>query len=73
MFFLWNAIIITLEYLFGDAWIFQKVKTTMPRRVVTMLVLSTAMPFAHWFTHPYSKSDFLVHGEIVFPMVKRLD
>ncbi len=72
LFFLWNAMIIMAEYLLGDAWIFKKLKSVLPRPILTILVISTAMPVAHWFTHPYSKSDFLVHGETVFPMIKRL-
>jgi len=69
-FFIWNATVVTLEHLVGNASIFQWIKSNMPRLVVSALVLSTAMPIAHWFLHPYTKEAyFLEHGEFSVPII----
>jgi len=68
-FFIWNAIIVTLEHFVGNASIFQWIKSNMPKPVVTVLVLSTAMPIAHWFLHPYTKSSYLYDAEFAFPII----
>jgi len=42
----------------------------MPKLVVSALVLSTAMPIAHWFLHPYTKEAyFFEHGEFSVPII----
>jgi len=72
-FMMWNAAIIILEALIGKARIFSWIKNNLPQPVVTTLVICTAMPIAHWFLHPYTKSDiFAVHGEVAMPMIKKI-
>jgi len=68
-FFIWNAFIVTLEHFLGNASIFQWIKNNVPKPVITALVLSTAMPVAHWFLHPYTNIQMFEHGEVIFPMV----
>lgn len=68
-FFIWNAIIVTIEHFVWKAAIFQWIKNNMPKPVVATLVMFTAMPVAHWFLHFYTKNLVFEHGEIAFPMV----
>lgn len=71
-FMMWNAAILVMESLFGGLYIFQWMKKRLPRQLVTCLVLSMALPVAHWFIHPYSKSDFFEHFLVGVPMIKEI-
>jgi len=68
-FFLWNAIILSLEHTIGHYHIFQWISQKLPRPVVTVLVISTVMPVAHWFLHPYTKVTFFEHADYGFPIL----
>jgi predicted permease len=70
VFMMWNAGVIVLETLIGNARIFSWIKNNLPKPLVTILVICTAMPVAHWFLHPYTKSTLFVHGELAVPMIK---
>jgi hypothetical protein len=73
-FMMWNAGIIVLESYIGGARVFVWIKNNLPKPIVTILVLCTAMPVAHWFLHPYTKSDvFQIHGAICAPMIKLME
>ena len=69
LFFVWNAIVIGLEYAIGGAAVFQGMKKRLPLTVVSLLVCSTALPTVHWFTNDYSQSDFFGDMQIGFPMI----
>jgi len=69
LFFVINAIIIAVEYYVGEWYIFLWIKKCLPRFLVSILVVSTALPFAHLFTSDYIKSDYFYHGQIGFPLV----
>lgn len=69
-FMLWNAGIVTMEHFLGKNVIFQWIKRTFPRPVVTFMILCTALPIAHWFIHPYSKTGVFDDLSVGFPMVK---
>jgi len=71
-FFLWNAGIIAMEHYIGGLYLFQWIKRTLPRPIITALVLSTALPVAHWFTYDLIKSDYFVHGQVGFPMIVKM-
>lgn len=71
-FMMWNAGVIIIEALVGNARIFAYIKRSIPSFVVTILVLGTAMPAAHWFLHPYLKSGMFFQGELAFPMIKKI-
>jgi len=72
VFFLINAFIIAAEHKFGGAPAFAWIKTNLPIPVVSLLVVSTALPFAHLFTADYILSDYFVHGKIGFPLIVSL-
>ena len=68
-FFIWNAVVIGLEYSIGSAALFQLFKSNLPATALSLLVASTALPMAHWFTFDYVRSDFFYDGQIGFPLV----
>merc|ERR1719330_1323387 len=72
-FMMWNAVIVILEALVGHARLFQWIKNTVSAPILTILVLSTAMPVAHWFIHPYTKSHLFIHGTVAFPIIKIIE
>ena len=72
LFFVWNAILIGLEYAIGGAVVFQLIQKHLPRSVISLLVASTALPMAHWFTNDYVRSDFFQDGQIGFPLIVRV-
>merc|ERR1712127_169139 len=69
LFFIWNAGVIAIETLIGKAYVFTWIKNNLHRYVVAFLVLSTAMPIAHWFLHPFSKTSFFTESQIAFVML----
>mmetsp|Transcript_51007 Transcript_51007/g.75711 ORF Transcript_51007/g.75711 Transcript_51007/m.75711 type:complete len:294 (-) Transcript_51007:125-1006(-) len=71
-FFLWNAVIIVTELSIGHLYVFQWMKTSLPKSIVSLLVVSTALPVAHLFTGDYVKSNYFVHGQVGFPLVVRV-
>ncbi len=73
LFFVWNAMLIGLEYAIGSAAIFQMLKANLPTTVLSLLIASTGLPVAHWFTNDYVRTDFFNDGQIGWPMIIRLD
>jgi len=71
-FMVWNAVIITIEYFVADMFLFQWMKKNLPKPILTILILSTAMPIAHWFIHPYSKTGFFDDLMVAFFVVKKI-
>lgn len=67
---MWNAGVILLENLIGHLPIFAWIKKSLPSAIVTILVLCTAMPVAHWFLHAYTHTEMYTHGELSVPMIK---
>lgn len=72
-FMMWNAGIILLENLIGHLTIFAWIKKSLPSVIVTILVLYTAMPVAHWFLHAYTHTEMYIHGELSVPMIKVIE
>lgn len=68
-FFLWNGVVIILEHLLCNLHIFQWMKKVLPKSIITMLVIMTALPVAHLFTDEYVQSGFYSHYKIGFPML----
>ena len=71
-FMAWNAFIVSMENLVGHFMLFQWMKKNLAAPIVTFLVLSIAMPIAHWFIHPISKTKIFYQMEIAFPMIYRI-
>jgi len=70
-FFAWNGIIMLLEYATCYTKPIQWMKTNLPTPIVTLLVLLTVLPVAHWFTHEYMASGFYSQFRIGFPLIVR--
>ncbi len=72
LFFIWNAIIIGMEYLIGGAAIFQMLKRHLPPVIVSILVSSLGLPMGHWFMNDYVRSDYFEDGQLGFPLIVRV-
>ena len=72
LFFLWNAVLIGLEYAIGGATFFKLCSKHLPVTVVSILIVMTVMPAAHWFTNDYVRSDFMKDVQTGFPMIVRV-
>jgi len=73
LFFVWNAGLIGIEYAFTGAAIFKLLKKHLPPVIISLLVTSTALPVAHWFTNDYVRTDFFHDGQMGWPIIIRLD
>lgn len=72
LFFVWNSILIGLEYAIGGAAIFQLCRKHLPITLVSLMVASTALPTVHWFTNDYVRSDYFRDAGIGFPLIIRM-
>jgi len=72
LFFAWNGMIISAEYIIGKAYVFQLISEKCPKIVVSFLVVLTALPIAHWFTGDYIQSDFFECVHLGFFIIKRV-
>ena len=57
VFFGWNACLVCIEYSIGSSKMVQNIMASMPKPLITAVVLCTALPVAHLFT-----GDWIVHG-----------
>mmetsp|Transcript_542 Transcript_542/g.1187 ORF Transcript_542/g.1187 Transcript_542/m.1187 type:complete len:468 (-) Transcript_542:301-1704(-) len=73
LFFVWNAILIGFEYAVGGAAIFQLFRKHLPLTVVSLMVTSTALPVAHWFTNDYVRSDYFNDAQAGFPFIVKVE
>ena len=68
MFFLWNGILMFLEFTIGKRFsIFQRIGKSLPPVAVTFFVLMFAMPVTHWFFGDYVKSNLFHDSQLCFP------
>ena len=72
LFFVWNAILISIEYVVGGAAVFKSLKQRLPQTMISLLVTSTALPVAHWFTNDYVRTGFFHDGQLGWPIIIRL-
>lgn len=71
-FFVWNAIIVMVEYSIGHICLFTWVKRTFPATAVTVLVMMTALPFAHLFFDDYIEGRFFHDLQVGFLIIRPL-
>lgn len=73
VFMMWNAGLIIIEAAIGKAKVFFWIQRSLPKSIVTFLVICTAMPVAHWFLHQYTKSEMFIHGEYAVPLIRKIN
>lgn len=73
LFFIWNAILIGLEHAISGNVLFKLFNKHLPATAISLMVASTALPMAHWFTNDYVRTDFFKDGQIGFPLIVRVD
>jgi hypothetical protein len=71
VFFLWQALVIMVELAIGHWQIFHVLSKTLPAPVRTFLVICLGIPFTHFFTEPYVRSNFFTSGQMGLPMILR--
>mmetsp|Transcript_41197 Transcript_41197/g.46533 ORF Transcript_41197/g.46533 Transcript_41197/m.46533 type:complete len:478 (-) Transcript_41197:114-1547(-) len=70
VFFLWQALLIGLEFTLGGSTVVRNVSKIMPRPVKTAFIVGMGVPLAHFFLEPYIRSEsFFVHGAAGLPMI----
>jgi Membrane bound O-acyl transferase family len=69
LFFVWNGIVVLLEYIFSPLPFFQWIKHTLPKPLITAMVLFTVLPISHWFTDGYIQNEFYSDFSMGFPFI----
>jgi hypothetical protein len=69
LFFSWNGFLILLEYAVGGTYLFQWISKNLPSVLVTTMVVSTALPLAHFFTGAWIKGGYFDAVMIAEPLV----
>lgn len=72
-FFAYNALIFTVEHLFSEAYIFQWSGRTLHPTIVSLLVVLSVLPVAHWFTDEYISAGFYTDYTVGFPILVRIE
>ena len=69
VFFVWNAIVLSLERLLEGHPIIVWMQSNLPKPIRTALVLLTVLPIGHLFTDEYVESCFFSDQTFAFPKV----
>lgn len=73
IFFLWQSILLAGEFMLGKTALVASLARTLPLPVRTALIIALGIPFAHFFTEPYVRSNFFRHGQMGLPMILQVD
>mmetsp|Transcript_23290 Transcript_23290/g.46538 ORF Transcript_23290/g.46538 Transcript_23290/m.46538 type:complete len:429 (+) Transcript_23290:299-1585(+) len=69
-FFLYNGILIVLEYAFIGTVLHKKIsELSLPSPVLTCMVIGSALPIAHWFTEEYVRHHIYDGLKVGCPMI----
>lgn len=68
-FFAYNALIFTLEHIFGEAHIFKVAGRTLHPTIISLCVVCSVLPIAHWFTDEYKSTGFYSDYKVGFPII----
>eukprot|EP00584_Thalassiosira_punctigera_P010869 CAMPEP_0172545780 /NCGR_PEP_ID=MMETSP1067-20121228/15645_1 /TAXON_ID=265564 ORGANISM="Thalassiosira punctigera, Strain Tpunct2005C2" /NCGR_SAMPLE_ID=MMETSP1067 /ASSEMBLY_ACC=CAM_ASM_000444 /LENGTH=426 /DNA_ID=CAMNT_0013332595 /DNA_START=168 /DNA_END=1448 /DNA_ORIENTATION=- len=69
LFFGWNGVLIAMEYCIGGWGVFEWMSRTLPRPLITALVLCAALPLAHLFTGDWIKHGYLDAVYLAEPVI----
>lgn len=72
-FFAYNAVVFTVEHLFSEAYIFRWSGRTLHPTIVSLLVVLSVLPVAHWFTDEYVSAGFYSDYTVGFPILVRIE
>jgi len=72
IFFGWNGVLILLESIVGRLAIFQWMGKRLPGPLISVLVVLTALPFAHWFLQDWIAIGYFQHFQLGIPMIVAL-
>ena len=64
LFFVWQAILISLEYSIGHWGIVSKIANMLPKPARTALVILSGVPLGHYFCDGYVNTNFFTHGHM---------
>ena len=71
-FFLWNGMLMALEYSFINWTITSQQKISAPPIVKSIMIILMALPVSHWFTDEYIGCGFFSHYAVGFPIITQL-
>lgn len=72
-FFVWNFVVIACERMLVGTKGVQSLKKVLPRFMVTVIIIMSSLPFAHWFGGPYFNGNFFADYETTFvPMIRKI-
>jgi hypothetical protein len=71
-FFVWNFVVIACERMLVATKGVQSLRKVLPRFMVTVLIIMSSLPFAHWFGGPYLKGNFFSDYETFVPMIRKI-
>lgn len=71
-FFVWNFVVIACERMLVSTKGVQSLKKVLPRFMVTVIIIMSSLPFAHWFGGPYLKGNFFADYEAFVPMIRKV-
>lgn len=62
-FFVWNFVVIMVERLLARMKVVKSIGQALPRPVLTLLIIMSSLPVAHWFGNPYLNGGFFADYE----------
>lgn len=71
-FFVWNFVVIACERMLVTTKVVQSLNEVLPRFVVTVMIIMSSLPFAHWFGGPYLNGNFFSDYETFVPMIRKI-
>mmetsp|Transcript_19134 Transcript_19134/g.29178 ORF Transcript_19134/g.29178 Transcript_19134/m.29178 type:complete len:457 (+) Transcript_19134:127-1497(+) len=71
-FFVWNFVVIACERMLVATKGVQSLKKVLPRFMVTVMIIMSSLPAAHWFGGPYLNGNFFSDYETFVPMIRKM-
>eukprot|EP00986_Skeletonema_menzelii_P009943 scaffold4644_cov145-Skeletonema_menzelii.AAC.4 len=71
-FFVWNFFVIACERMLVATKGVQSLKRVLPRFMITVMIIMSSLPFAHWFGGPYLFGNFFSDYEKFVPMIRKI-
>lgn len=63
-FFMWQAVLVSIDASFGDTALFKSVGRKMPGPLCTLIIIVLGIPLGHWFADSYVRTEFFRQGHI---------